>query len=540
MIGRIGAGALETWCAQAGITANRSLQDETGWDFLLQLSASDENPPGPLDRVPPGLTCMVQVKTTIGSDSSESIKLSNWRRMCNEPMPWFVLAVQVDPATMQPTTAHLVHIDKEWCAAVLKRLRELSAEADVALHARYMNVSWGEADRLESLHGRGLKQVLRKHVPSQRDYVDEKVRWFTELGYEEDSARRVSVNVRGESSAEVFENLAGIAVGTTAHFLPGWSATVSDVRFGIEAKLTEFGAEAGEMEFRPPPQGEVELQFDAASGATWKQTFQVFRARAVFPFLPEAFDTVRLASEDVSVVVTPRIRDAERLLSPNVSISIPAGPIPLARLRSVVAVTLLLTGNEVDPVTIAATSGDITVELLAGALGPIPDELKELAENLKTAISVCDAFDVPADAMVSAGALSAQAKLAAFMNGILSSSEEGPLIAPYPEPVGIGEMFGAVHEAPLELVDRTLGLFVGAYGVVTDCVKRPPGGAMVRAATSKAITRKCVVSPGVAESDVDACRTAIEQELKDAGCKHILLPSVHRALVEGTHEASAQ
>jgi hypothetical protein len=141
MIGRIGASALETWCAQAGITANRSLQDETGWDFLLQLPASDENPPGPLDRVPPGLTCMVQVKTTIGSDSSESIKLSNWRRMCNEPMPWFVLAVQLDPATMQPTTAHLVHIDTEWCAAVLKRLRELSAEADVALHARYM-IDW--------------------------------------------------------------------------------------------------------------------------------------------------------------------------------------------------------------------------------------------------------------------------------------------------------------------------------------------------------------------------------------------------------------
>ena len=57
-----GMGLLKTWCGQARIVANESSQDERGWDVFLQLPSTNELVGGPLDRLPPRLSCMVQVK----------------------------------------------------------------------------------------------------------------------------------------------------------------------------------------------------------------------------------------------------------------------------------------------------------------------------------------------------------------------------------------------------------------------------------------------------------------------------------------------
>ena len=100
-LGRIGQKALETWAAQANITANPSFNDERGWDALLQVSVAGRR--GPLDRAAPELSCMVQVKTTMTDKASEPIALSNWWRMCTDPIPWFVLVVHVDANLGNPS-----------------------------------------------------------------------------------------------------------------------------------------------------------------------------------------------------------------------------------------------------------------------------------------------------------------------------------------------------------------------------------------------------------------------------------------------------
>src|SRR5262249_32600706 len=94
MLGRLGQSALEGWAAQVDVTANPSYHDERGWAVLLQVSPATTK--GPLDRAPPEMSCMVQVKTTTTDDASEPIALSNWWRMCSDPIPWFVLVVHVD------------------------------------------------------------------------------------------------------------------------------------------------------------------------------------------------------------------------------------------------------------------------------------------------------------------------------------------------------------------------------------------------------------------------------------------------------------
>jgi hypothetical protein len=175
-IGRIGQTSLEKWAAQAGMTANPSFHDDRGWDALVQVNSDEQDGSGPLDRAPPQTSCMIQIKTTCAQEQSEPILLSNWQRMCSDPIPWFVLAIHLGE-DLEPQKAYLVHIDEAWCERVLRRLRELDPSERFRLNKHTISVTWSEEDRLRELHGRELLRLVRDYVrPNQRDYVECKMR----------------------------------------------------------------------------------------------------------------------------------------------------------------------------------------------------------------------------------------------------------------------------------------------------------------------------------------------------------------------------
>ena len=530
-ISNTGIGLLKTWCGQARIVANESSQDERGWDVFLQLSSTNELGGGPLNRLPPGLSCMVQVKTTTSSDRSVAIKLSNWRYMCSDPMPWFVLAIQLKPATLEFEAAYLVHIGEDWCAKALRRLREASAEANAEVNRLHLTISWSEDDRLSQPIGDGLAARIRKTVGEQGDYVAEKSRWFRDLGYE-DRARTVTLSIPSDGDATM-RHFADMGIGLVEHMPSGWSAAVTDVRFGVEGELSRFDATAGEMEFRAPAQGELELALQSSSGKTAKVAGPVYRARAVFPFLPERFDQVRVAAAHVSVILLPSL--GTRAWTTFFRFSMPQEPTTVAKLRSVVEVASLLLNNDHDPITLIAGSNAASVKIRMGSGEPLDPQFRQVIEVLDAALWLCSAFDVPTDALVFAPRLDQQAAWVNFMKRILSAAEDqaGELVAPYREVVPVGTMFGVLHEAVVELEDRRLGLFIGAYGIVTECREVPGRGAQVRAAEGRMLTQKCSVFEDTDDAEIDAIRRSVAAALEAKGCTHILLPEEHRALVEG-------
>jgi hypothetical protein len=534
IIGRLGALAVQEWAAQAFITANPSYHDEKGWDVLLQLPSTDECPVGPLDRLPPELTCMVQVKTTTGEGSSETIKLSNWRRMCTDPIPWFVFAIRLDPQERRPISAHLVHIDETWCNRVLKRLRELGPDAHDALHLHSLTVSWGPADELKELHGRELKRQLRQYVPDQYAYVARKVRWFEELGYE-DTARFLTVSMQGTEPAELYDQLADLAIGERCTFPAGWRASVSDVRFGLEATLTEFGAETGEIEFRVPAQGRMRLTVESSSGARRAAVeCNVFRARAAFPFLPEEFDRVRLATDDLTVILSPRFQNGGKYLSAGFRFLVPQGLMPISRLREVVDVADALVHHDRDPFAICLTHGRHTVPLDPGAAAPIDPRLREHIAALQAALKVCSSFDVPEEIEVSVNGLASQAEWATYMVAVMSKTD-GEMRAPFSQVVPIGETFGVVHEAGLRLEDRILLLVIGAHGAVTECREVEGRGAAIRVREGRVAMKKFALfrqSADVHSVRRDLC-DAVRKEIEAVGCRYILDPEMYRRLVSG-------
>src|ERR1051325_6434199 len=113
-VGKIGESALDGWVGDAGITANRVSQDETGWDFLLEFPLSQRDlieSRLPLDKEPAPLQCFVQVKSTDDKPGKWDIKLSNWVRFVKNLVPAFFLILEFDGKS-SCQRAFLVHVDE--------------------------------------------------------------------------------------------------------------------------------------------------------------------------------------------------------------------------------------------------------------------------------------------------------------------------------------------------------------------------------------------------------------------------------------------
>lgn len=476
---------------------------------------------------------MVQVKTTTSLDRSVAIKLSNWRHMCSDPLPWFVLAIRLKPETLEFEAAYLVHVGEEWCRKALRRLREVSAEAKAEANRLYLTISWADDDILSQPIGSDLAARIRETVGEQGSYVAEKSRWFRDLGYE-DRARTVTLSIPSDGDATM-RHFADMGIGLVEHMPSGWSAAITDVRFGVVGELSRFDATAGEMEFRAPAQGELEIALQSVSGKSARVAGPVYRARAVFPFLPEKFDQVRVAADHVSVVLLPGLET--RAWTTFFRFSVPQERTTIAKLRSMTDVASLLLNNEHDPIALIAGSNAISVKIQMGSGVPVEPQFRKLIEIVDSALWLCSAFDVPTDALVFVPRLEQQAECVTFMKQILSAPEDqaGELIAPFREVVPVGSMFGVVHEAVVALEDRRLGVFVGAYGAVTECREIAGRGARVRAAQGRVVTQKCSVFEETDDAEIDAVRSNVVAALEAEGCTHILLPDEHKALVEARY-----
>jgi hypothetical protein len=233
-VGAMGENTLRMWAAQRGITANKVEQDQTGWDFLLEFPISKHSPgiTLPLDREPFPLKCLVQVKASDQQRRSWGIKLDNWIHLVKNPLPTFFLVLEFDEQD-DCQRAFLVHVDETYIRRVLQRLREEHINPTAELHEIHLSISYGEADALPSLNGRGLADTILTYVGSKpEEYSTTKMRLVEIVGYE-DGNKRVSGHIAiPESVTDVREYLVDFALGLVPR-LDIANGEVRDVRFGL-------------------------------------------------------------------------------------------------------------------------------------------------------------------------------------------------------------------------------------------------------------------------------------------------------------------
>lgn len=246
-IGKLGEKELSKWATQMDCTINKSIEDEEGWDFIIEFPPdfSPDGEPLPLDKVDSPLKCWIQVKSTDDSLGKRSVNLRNWLRLVKTPYPAFFLVVEFNGKD-EPQKAFLVHIGEEYIRKVLKRLRKAGFKKQDKLHKKKMQLTYDTNNEILSLNGEGLKSSIKKYVESTDVYMGWKKRLVEEVGYENGGYEmKTTIILPDGENTDPLEPFIDLSLGLISH-LETTRVEVKDMRFGIEApELTKIFTKKG-------------------------------------------------------------------------------------------------------------------------------------------------------------------------------------------------------------------------------------------------------------------------------------------------------
>jgi hypothetical protein len=290
----------EQWGNQAGFLVHRASRDRHGWDqlfeFSLPRSARIDDLPGTPESA---LACRVQVKALRFSKRSVSIKLSNWKRSIEDPLPWFVLVIRFEGTRRIPV---LIHIGKAQIERVIARLCELPEEAQSSLHRKSMSVDVGSGTVLDVSNERSLVDAIESAMGNDAfAYARKKQKWCRNAGYEPGNPLDIHVSVGPLQQDEFFKRIARSAVGLGDELVAS-KAVMSRRRFGrdqtLPIKIDRLSINWSKVPGRPIQLGIVDDKH--ISLATLPVTMHA--SAAAFP-LPREYWIFRLRSPILDILV---------------------------------------------------------------------------------------------------------------------------------------------------------------------------------------------------------------------------------------------
>lgn len=220
-----------------GATCNPSLEDDKGWDHVIEF---DVRPVAGLSadlqvRLPP---ISIQVKTHADpANLSARISLTNSLSFTRTPNPCFLIIITAPPGGKP--TYYLRHWWEDEIGRTLERARKLSSEGmdERAMGARTLSISMSPDEGVE---GKALIEALRATVESiGRDYAAAKRSIIETVGFGTDRLQgRLTIGPVG-SVDDLLDHQLGLTTSISVTQL-----TLSDRRFGIDVPF-------------PMPSGEI-------------------------------------------------------------------------------------------------------------------------------------------------------------------------------------------------------------------------------------------------------------------------------------------
>lgn len=144
-LGRSGEKRFSLLCSEAGVTCNPAVEDEHGWDHVVEFPHSPAaGVPADMQHRTPAV--FVQTKSHEADGLNISMKLSNAMSLARSPNPCFV-ALATLPA-VGGASWHVVHVWKELIERILRRGREESASGtpEENFHKKTFSFTMSEAD----------------------------------------------------------------------------------------------------------------------------------------------------------------------------------------------------------------------------------------------------------------------------------------------------------------------------------------------------------------------------------------------------------
>lgn len=259
-VGKLGEEELSKWCTEAGLTANRSLEeDKMGWDHLIEFPYEKSDKPKDKQNSP--IECKIQVKSTRRNDRGVNIKLSSLKRLVDYSSPAFILFYEYETTeNCNLLNAYLIHFDKQLISRVLKRIRKNEvSNTPKALNKIKLRISYNNKHLLEENSGIALRNLIYNYVPKgMANYQKEKYELVKKVGYENGGYELTFKAKTNELDDYFLERVIG-----NSNVFEVENAVIMDKRFGL--KGINIDIQKGSINFKPNSLGKCQFHFRQSS-----------------------------------------------------------------------------------------------------------------------------------------------------------------------------------------------------------------------------------------------------------------------------------
>jgi hypothetical protein len=287
-LGRKGEAHFRLVCADVGLICNPSTEDRRGWDFIVEFPFDLNAGNVSLDKRLTPISSHIQVKTIYTRNDRVRLRLTAAEWLAKETKPSFIYVLKIDPESLEPTGAWLIHIFDDAMAKILQRLRKAQADGISKVNHIYVSFSASREGIPISPTGPGLKIALKELCGlQQRQYVDAKAIQIERLGFE---LRPFSFEFLLENLSE--SDLADVFLGRTRVAVS--SIKMAETRFGIKLPLGDGNAKDGFVEIRPEAADKCKILVRRGGKL---ETIATFEGEVFVPSLP------RLRKENFKFII---------------------------------------------------------------------------------------------------------------------------------------------------------------------------------------------------------------------------------------------
>lgn len=261
-IGAMGENSFSLWCAQAGLFANKSEPDKTGWDFYVEFPFENGLEADEIHKS--AIECKVQVKSTDCNKGKVSISLSNLRRLVTALMPSFLVFIEFGGRN-EAESCFVVHVDNELITKVLKRLHESEQLGrGNSINKRTLTIHYNQSHLVKNVNGEQLKEIFQSYIGNDiSKYIADKKAHLASTGFENGRAE-INFTIDGIYNLKKLIDVS-LGIEKTAEIK---SFKGTKTRFGILSKSPFVDAVSGELslpDLKPYSEGTIKFKEDNLS-----------------------------------------------------------------------------------------------------------------------------------------------------------------------------------------------------------------------------------------------------------------------------------
>lgn len=213
-------------CSIAGVTRNKSQQDQAGWDYIIDFPP-EASVDLSSDLRPVDISARVQVKSRRSSKASARLKLSNALRFAKNLQPCFIVLYMVENNDSTPRI-FAKHFWVDEISHTLKRIRTAHAAGRTDFNKQTITINFSSSDE----KGDQLLDWMYKVIKEKSNrYEEEKSKIEQNAGFE-DGWLHGTVSFAQEEMEDFVNHQIGLEP-----FAPNVELTIKQRRFGIDVPL---------------------------------------------------------------------------------------------------------------------------------------------------------------------------------------------------------------------------------------------------------------------------------------------------------------